>query len=223
MQVSEPSGAALRSRPHRHPTVDPQRLFDLALAIVLLGFALPCIGVIALVMLCREGRPIFYPSERMRSPSRSFTLWKFRTMTPAGADRGVSGGDKRSRVTRFGHWLRATRLDELPQIWNVLRGDIGFVGPRPPLREYVERFPELYAQVLASRPGITGLATLRFSKWESRLLAATASGDETDAVYCRRCIPRKARLDLIYQRNRSLCFDIRLIAITGRGLLAHFF
>ena len=102
-----------------------------------------------------------------------------------------------------GRFLRRSRLDEVPQLWNVLKGDMSFVGPRPPLRLYVERFPELYAKVLQSRPGVTGLATLVFHRHEEKLLAACRSAAETDAVYARRCVPRKARIDLIYQNMLS--------------------
>ena len=129
-------------------------------------------------------------------------------------DAGVSGGDKAARVTPVGRILRRTRLDELPQLWNILRGDISFVGPRPPLREYVERFPEVYRAVLTSRPGVTGLASIHYHRHEEWLLARCATPAETDRVYCTRCIPAKARLDLIYARHASVCFDLRLIGRT---------
>ncbi len=95
---------------------------------------------------------------------------------------------------------------------------MSFVGPRPPLRQYVEAFPDLYAEVLECRPGVTGLATLLFHRHEERLLAGCASAEETDRVYVRRCIPRKARLDLIYRRRRSLCFDLAILARTVAGV-----
>jgi lipopolysaccharide/colanic/teichoic acid biosynthesis glycosyltransferase len=196
----------------------PQRLFDIGLALILLPFALPVMAVIAILIVLRDGRPVIYGAERMKTPDRAFRLWKFRTMATAAADAGVSGGDKADRVTPLGRRLRATRLDELPQLWNILRGDIGFVGPRPPLRLYVERFPDLYREVLKSRPGVTGLASLRIHGYETRLLAATRSAAETDSVYCRRCVPKKARMDLLYQKHRSLCLDLSLIWQTGRGL-----
>lgn len=203
-----------------------KRAFDIALALVLaLLLALPA-AAIALAILLTDGRPVLYVAERMRSPSEGFRLWKFRTMRRAAAgpaERGVSGGDKAARITPVGRFLRRTRLDEVPQLVNILRGDISFVGPRPPLRDYVERFPALYARVLQSRPGVTGLATLVFHAHEERLLAACRSAEETDAVYARRCVPRKARLDLIYQRARAgrlgFCLDLRLIAVTAAGLL----
>jgi lipopolysaccharide/colanic/teichoic acid biosynthesis glycosyltransferase len=96
---------------------------------------------------------------------------------------------------------------------------MSFVGPRPPLRRYVEACPETYAAVLRSRPGVTGLATLVFHRHEERLLAQCATPEETNRVYLRRCIPRKARLDLIYQRRQSLCLDLWILLRTLRGVV----
>lgn len=196
-----------------------KRVFDLVLALLLGAVLLVPFTVLLVVLLVKEGRPIFYVAERMKAPGQPFRLWKLRTMTVARSDSGVSGGDKSARITSMGRFLRKTRLDEVPQLWNVIRGDMSFVGPRPPLRLYVERFPELYEQVLRSRPGITGLASLHFHAHEERILALCSSAAETDEVYSRRCVPRKATLDLIYQRHRSLCFDMALIAQTGKRVL----
>jgi lipopolysaccharide/colanic/teichoic acid biosynthesis glycosyltransferase len=137
----------------------------------------------------------------------------------ATGDSGVSGGDKAGRVTPAGRWLRRFRLDEIPQLWNILRGEMSFVGPRPPLRQYVDRFPEVYARVLRSPPGITGLATLALHGWEERILSACRTAGETDAIYARRSIPRKARLDLIYQRHASVGFDAALLLRTAGRLI----
>jgi lipopolysaccharide/colanic/teichoic acid biosynthesis glycosyltransferase len=176
--------------------------------VVILG---PVLIWLVVYLLIKEGRPLFYVAERMKGPETPFNLWKLRTMTVVDTDQGVSGGNKSSRVTKTGDWLRRKRLDEFPQLWNILKGDLSFVGPRPPLREYVERFPELYREVLKSRPGVTGLATIRFHKHEDRLLSRCATPQETDDVYCRICVPRKARLDMIYQRNQSTCYDFDLV------------
>ena len=188
-----------------------KRLFDLVFALAIL----PLVAVLmAGVLAVTQGRPFFYAAERMRTPTQAFRLWKFRTMTVVAVDAGVSGADKAARITPVGRVLRRLRLDELPQIWNILRGDISFVGPRPPLRSYVERFPEIYGRVLQSRPGVTGLASIHYHRHEERLLARSRSAAETDRIYCRRCIPAKARLDLIYARHASVCFDLRLIGRT---------
>ncbi len=191
-----------------------KRLLDIVLALLLLPLAVPVMAVVALALALTQGRPILYGAERMRDPARAFTLWKFRTMRPAAGDSGVSGGDKAARITPAGHLLRRTRLDELPQLFNILKGDMSFVGPRPPLRRYVEACPETYAAVLRSRPGVTGLATLVFHRHEERILARCATPEETDRVYLRRCIPRKARLDLIYQRRRTVGLDLWILART---------
>lgn len=191
-----------------------KRLFDVALALVLSILLGGVIIGLALILLVKQGRPVFYFSERMKTSSQSFKLIKFRTMKVIAQDGGVSGGDKTNRITPFGCFLRRARLDELPQLWNVLRGDISFVGPRPPLREYVERFPQIYAKVLMSRPGITGLATVRYHAHEEMLLARCETAAETDEIYARACVPRKARLDLIYQTYQSRCLDLRILIET---------
>ncbi|MEP2718082.1 sugar transferase [Pseudophaeobacter sp.] len=188
-----------------------KRLFDLffvTLLIVILG---PILLAVLLWLLWKEGRPVFYIAERMTTPTRGFGLWKLRTMTLAQDDTGVSGGDKAARITATGAWLRSKRLDEFPQLWNILKGDLSFVGPRPPLRQYVEANPEIYSAVLKSRPGVTGLASITYHKHEAALLARCTTAEETDAVYSRVCIPAKARLDLIYQRHQNMCFDFDLV------------
>lgn len=188
-----------------------KRIFDLFFASLLVVILGPIILWLIFYILLKQGRPLFYPAERMKGPDTPFTLWKFRTMTVVDNDQGVSGAHKSARITPIGKRLRAKRLDEFPQLWNILRGDLSFVGPRPPLREYVERFPEIYREVLKSRPGVTGLATIRFHKHEDRLLARSTTPQETDDIYCRICVPRKARLDLIYQRHQSTCYDFDLV------------
>lgn len=188
-----------------------KRIFDLFFASILVAILGPAILYLTLKIWRKQGRPIFYVAERMRSPTQSFGLWKFRTMTVVDSDAGVSGGDKEARITPLGARLRAKRMDEFPQLWNVLKGDLSFVGPRPPLREYVDRFPEIYGKVLKSRPGITGLATIRFHKHEDKLLARCATPEDTDKVYTSICLPRKARLDLIYQRHQNTCYDFDLV------------
>jgi lipopolysaccharide/colanic/teichoic acid biosynthesis glycosyltransferase len=142
-------------------------------------------------------------------------------MRPFGKDdAGVTGGDKAARITPLGAKLRRRRIDELPQLWNILKGDMSFVGPRPPLRSYVEAYPDLYGDVLKSTPGVTGLATLKYNKREAKLLAQCATPAETDTVYRTRCIPAKAKLDLIYQRNYRPCLDYWIIWSTLRQIFS---
>lgn len=192
-----------------------KRLMDICLALILGLLLLPIIILISLLILIVDGRPVFYLSERMKEPDRPFCLWKFRTMRAVDSDSGVSAGYKSARITRLGARLRRHRLDELPQLLNILRGDMSFVGPRPPLRCYVEMCPDVYAKVLRNRPGVTGLATLVFHRAEEHLLADCKSPAETEELYVQRCIPRKAALDLIWARNRNICYDVQLILETA--------
>ena len=187
------------------------RLFELLAAFCCALFLSAPIIAISLLLWATQGRPIFFGSSRMGLHGQPFTMWKFRTMAIDPEDRGVSGADKAARITQVGVWLRATRLDEFPQLWNILCGHIRFVGPRAPLPEYYDAFEDLYLRVLQVKPGITGLATLRYHAREEAVLAACETPEATDAAYRRVCIPRKAELDLIYVRNRSVCFDLVLI------------
>lgn len=191
-----------------------KRVFDCAMAIILLILLSPLILLLSFFIAIFDGMPVFYISERMRSVDQSFSLIKFRTMKSAIDNAGVSGGDKSDRITHIGAFLRKARLDELPQLINIIRGDMSFVGPRPPLRQYVQRAPELYAKVLQSRPGVTGLATIYYHHHEEKLLFQCKSAEQTDRVYMQSCVPRKARLDLIYQKHQSFCFDMILMVKT---------
>ncbi len=198
------------------PALRRKRVFDLTLLGVTSPLTLPLAALIALLVLVLEGRPILYRARRAGQFAGAIDVWKFRTMRPQTCEIGVSGGAKLVRVSRFSTLLRRARLDELPQLINILRGEMSFVGPRPPDLRYVHMFPELYAQVLAIPPGLTGLATLRMHRFEGRVLSHCDTPEETERIYCRRCIPRKARLDLIYlgrlTRPGALRFDIWLLA-----------
>jgi lipopolysaccharide/colanic/teichoic acid biosynthesis glycosyltransferase len=192
-----------------------KRFADILLSLVLAGPALVLLALLSAAALVAHGRPVFYIAERMRDPGRTFRLVKLRTMesSPTGEQR-VLGGDQRSRVTPYGGWLRRTRLDELPQLWNVLRGDMSLVGPRPPLRAMVEAAPEDYARVLTNRPGVTGLATVIVCGREERLLADCRSALETDEVYRRRCLPLKLRIDRLYSGKAGLRLDAYVLYLT---------
>ena len=198
-----------------------KRLFDVVWALGVMVLVSPIMVWIAFRIWRMRDGPVFYVAERMNGPDRAFGLIKFRTMTTVSADNaGVTGGDKTDRITEIGKALRKRRLDELPQLWNILCGHMSFVGPRPPLREYVERFSDIYTEVLKSRPGVTGLATLIYNKREAQLLAECATPQQTDQVYCDICIPAKAKLDLIYQRRYRPCLDYWIIWSTLRQITA---
>ena len=182
-----------------------KRLFDLTLALVTATvLALP-FSLLVAVLLIREGRPIFYVSERMRAPGRPFRLWKLRTMTVVQADSGVSGGDKSSRITATGRFLRRSRLDEIPQLWNVLRGDMSFVGPRPERPEFIAELTSkvpFYGQRHAVRPGLTGWAQVRHRYG--------ASVDDSQ---------EKLQYDLFYIKHMSFAFDLYIVLETVKTVL----
>jgi lipopolysaccharide/colanic/teichoic acid biosynthesis glycosyltransferase len=197
-----------------------KRMLDLVLASLLLVPLLPVMALLWLLVRLRDGAPALYRAERVGQHLRPITVWKFRTMRQNGRpESGVSGGDKAHRVTPLGRVLRRSRMDELPQVFNVLGGSMSFVGPRPPIRDYVERFPALYAEILEMPPGITGLATVIFHAREEALLEPTRSEAVTDAVYVRRCIPTKARLDRIHAAHWSVCLDTYILWLTLGKLL----
>lgn len=191
-----------------------KRIFDIIFSLTLLILLMPFIFLVSLIILVRDGRPVYYISERMKAPGNGFSLIKFRTMHPDKNDIGATGPHKNNRITKTGLFLRRSRIDEIPQLWNILIGDMSFVGPRPPLRRYVEKFPEVYSKVLNNRPGVTGLASVYFHKHEDWLLRNATRPEEAERIYCQLCIPKKARLDLIYQEKRSLCLDIMIMLKT---------
>lgn len=188
-----------------------KRLFDIVLALVLLVPLSFVIAGFALLLLVVQGRPIFYAAPRMVTPTRAFTHLKFRTMLRQEGDFGVTGAHKAWRITPLGHFMRRTRIDELPQLFNILKGDMSFVGPRPTIREYVDRYPTVYGQVLKSRPGVTGLATLIYHRHEDKILRRCKSARATEAAYAGRCLPTKMKIDLIYQKNRTLGLDLWIL------------
>lgn len=199
-----------------------KRILDLLLAVILFVVLSPFFCAVIGWMILKNDRPIFYISERMKALDRPFRLVKFRTMRAPRSGQvntGVSGGDKSDRITPLGHMLRGARLDEIPQLWNVLKGDMSFVGARPPLRRYTEMFPDVYRTVLASPPGITGLASIMYHRTEARLIGLAQTPEETEAIYVARCIPQKARLDRFYLAHQSLGFDLYILYLTAAKIV----
>ncbi len=198
-----------------------KRSFDLlASALGLLLFA-PLLLVLALAVWISSGRPILFRQQRVGRHGRDFTLLKFRTMRPAAPPltsdlRSLASGNasfdagNTSRVTPIGRLLRKTKLDELPQLYNVLRGDMSLVGPRPEVRKWVEVYPERWAIIHTARPGITDPASIAF-RHEEDLLAASPDPERT---YREQVLPQKLALYESYIRTRSFWGDIGIIMKT---------
>lgn len=188
-----------------------KRPLDLLLATVGLVVLSPVFFVVAALILKSDGWPVFYRGPRVGRGGRDFHIFKFRSMVKD-ADRlgGSSTPENDPRLLSIGRTLRAHKLDELPQLLNVVRGDMSIVGPRPQVRWAVERYTEEEREVLSVRPGITDPASLVFSN-EGQMLAGSA---DPDAEYYRLIHPEKMRLSLQYVRHQSIQQDIRLILRT---------
>ncbi len=184
---------------------------DLTLAGLGVVVLSPLLAVVAASVALDSPGPVFFRQVRVGRGFRPFRIIKFRTMVEDAARRGGPlsiGADP--RVTRVGRWLRRLKLDELPQLFNVLAGDMSLVGPRPEVPEYVERYRADYADILTVRPGMTDLASLKYRD-ESALLAAAA---DPGAEYVRVILPDKIRLAREYVRRSSVLFDLSLILRT---------
>lgn len=187
---------------HRSKYLQLKPVVDLLLALLIMCVALPIILLVGFTILLLDGRPIFYSQTRVGLHGRLFRIWKFRTMR-ADAEKGIGAvwcGENDRRVTRLGTWLRSLHLDELPQLLNVLKGDMSVVGPRPERPEFVQQLTQAfpYYQLRHSlRPGITGLAQLKLGY------------DRSFAD-----VEKKVLLDLEYIRTTSLMQDFRLVLQT---------
>lgn len=193
-----------------------KRLFDLAVALVLLAVTSPIFGLVAFFIKREDGGPILYGGSRIGKDGRPFKILKFRTMI-LNADKlgpAITTGDDR-RITRVGRVLRASKLDELPQLVNVLKGEMSLVGPRPEAPVYVALYTPEQRRVLSVPPGITGLAAIEY-RHEVRLLHESTLAD----VYEREIMPAKLNLDLAYIRRRSFLYDLELLARTALALFS---
>jgi lipopolysaccharide/colanic/teichoic acid biosynthesis glycosyltransferase len=192
-----------------------KRTFDVAAAATGLLLLSPLFLLIAVLIKLDSRGTVFFRQERIGRGFRPFEILKFRTMVseaPALGGELTVGNDR--RITRVGRVLRSTKVDELPPLLNVLRGDMSIVGPRPEVRRYVDRFRQDYEPILRVRPGITDPASIRFRD-EAALLARAA--DPEDA-YLRTVLPQKLRLANDYVRRSSVLLDLALIARTVGAL-----
>lgn len=179
------------------------------LAVLALALASPFLVLLALGVAVDSGFPILFRQRRLGQRGRPFVMLKFRTMRTGMRGTPITaGGD--GRVTRLGRFLRKYKMDELPQLWNVARGEMSMVGPRPELPEYVDVGDPLWRAVLEARPGITDLATLIYRN-EEELLARQREPME---YYKTVVLPAKLRLNLEYQAARGWATDLKLLVLT---------
>lgn len=191
-----------------------KRIFDIFWSVLGLTVLSPLMLLAAVLVGTTSPGGVLFRQERVGKDGVPFTIYKFRTMRAG--NRGLritAGGD--CRVTPVGKVLRKTKIDELPQLWNVLRGDMSFVGPRPEVKEYTDLYTPEQRRVLLVQPGITGPASIRYRD-ESSLLAGSSDPNRT---YIEQIMPRKLELDLEYLPRAGVACDTRLIFKTLGAVL----
>ena len=188
-----------------------KRIFDIIFSFLGMILLLPFFVIICLSIIVNSGLPLFYFQERVGKNSRTFKLIKFRTMRANSDKKGLlTIGGRDPRVTAIGYYLRKYKLDELPQLLNVLVGSMSLVGPRPEVSKYVNLYNAKQLQVLNVKPGITDLASLEFIN-ENDLLAQSSNPEET---YINSIMPQKLDLNLQYIAQQSFMTDIKIITHT---------
>jgi lipopolysaccharide/colanic/teichoic acid biosynthesis glycosyltransferase len=207
--VPGPAQADLEARPRESPAVfDWKRLLDITIAMVALVVLSPLIVLIGLAVKLDSRGPAFFRGNRIGQGGRPLAMLKFRKMRDGASGPPLTAAHD-DRFTRIGRFLAKTKLDEVPQLWNVLRGGMALVGPRPEDPAIVDLHRKQYAEILRVRPGITGLSQLAFAN-EAEILAV----DDRLNDYVERILPQKMRLDRLYVERRSLRVDLQILAWT---------
>ncbi|WP_164108735.1 MULTISPECIES: sugar transferase [Sphingobacterium] len=195
--------------------MDTKRIFDIILASFGLIVLSPVFIVIAILILLDSEGGVFYRQIRVGKNVEDFPLLKFRTMYTHQEDQQLlTIGNHDARITKIGHWLRKHKLDELPQLLNILKGHMSFVGPRPEVRKYVNLYNDEQIMVLSVKPGITDWASIEFSD-ECELLAKS---NDPENFYIKEIIPLKITQNLKYINNHDLWVDLKIIFLTLRKI-----
>jgi lipopolysaccharide/colanic/teichoic acid biosynthesis glycosyltransferase len=194
-----------------------RRLFEIVFSSICLAlFLIPGLVVCLLVKLTSPG-PIFYLQRRVGAGARPFWLIKFRTMQtrPSEGVAVTKQGDP--RITSIGRFLRKWKIDEVPQMWNILRGDMSVVGPRPEMEQYVQYYTPEERRILSEKPGLAGMAQLVYPH-EAELLATQP---DTEWAYVHELMPAKLKADLDYETFRTFPYDLRLMGEIALAMLGH--
>jgi lipopolysaccharide/colanic/teichoic acid biosynthesis glycosyltransferase len=194
-----------------------KRIFDIALALIGMAAVSPLMLILAVVIRLTSDGPILYQGVRVGRKGVPFRILKFRSMI---ADAEKCGGSSTAngdpRITPIGRFMRKYKLDELPQLVNVLMGEMSFVGPRPEVQEYVDLYTDREKPILTVRPGITDWATI----WNSDEGAVLANATDPDQAYLEWIRPTKLQLQLLYVSHHSLWIDLKIIIYTFRKVLS---
>ncbi|WP_250436312.1 sugar transferase [Hanstruepera flava] len=194
-----------------------KRLFDIIFSALGLILLLPLLLLIAILLKLESKGPVFYKQVRVGHNSTDFKIFKFRTMFVGSDKKGLlTVGDRDPRVTKTGYFLRKYKLDELPQLINVIIGNMSFVGPRPEVRKYVSLYSKSDLEILTVKPGITDYASIVFRD-EAELLKTAKKPEE---LYINEIMPRKIALNKQYIDNHSILVDIRIIFKTIKTIIS---
>ncbi|WP_372754904.1 sugar transferase [Mariniflexile sp.] len=188
-----------------------KRWFDVLFSIIGLIILAPFLLIIALIIKIDSKGPVFFVQGRVGKNNKDFNIFKFRTMRTQSETQGLlTLGNHDNRITKVGYFLRRYKIDEFPQLINILKGDMSFVGPRPELRYYVNFYSEDDMKIFVVRPGITGLASLKYRN-EVELLKAAK---DPESFFIKTIIPDKLKYNKKYIENRNFLFDLKLIFLT---------
>lgn len=190
-----------------------KRVFDLVLSLSVFFFLWPVLLLSAIGIKLSSAGPVFYRGVRTGLDGRPFRIFKFRTMVADAETKGASSTHERdARITGIGAFLRRFKLDELPQLFNVLSGEMSFVGPRPEVKKFTDMYTAEEKIILTVRPGITDRASMKFHN-EGEIIAASGIAD-ADEAYAKLIRPEKLRLQMEYARNHSVAGDVGIIVDT---------
>ena len=185
-----------------------QRLFDIIASLIGIIILSPVLLLISLFIVFESGFPILYRQKRVGKDNKDFFLLKFRSMNNGADKKGLlTIGEKDSRITRVGYYLRKYKLDELPQLLNVLTGNMSIVGPRPEVRKYVDLYSDDQKKVLSVKPGITDYASMEYTN-ENEILAKST---EPEQLYIQEVMPKKLFLNQKYIQEMGLMTDIKIV------------
>jgi lipopolysaccharide/colanic/teichoic acid biosynthesis glycosyltransferase len=190
-----------------------KRAIDIVVSAIALIALSPLFAAIALLVVVDSRGPVFYRANRVGFQGRPLRMLKFRKMHRSARGAGLTLAED-TRLTRVGRWLARTKLDELPQLWHVLRGEMSLVGPRPESPDFVARYPAEYAVIVGVRPGLTGYTQLAFAREGSILDPQDAQGH-----YVRALLPQKVALDRMYAERLSTRRDLRILVATFRTVV----
>ena len=197
-----------------------KRIFDIIFSLLLLILLLPVLVLLAIAIKIDSQGPVFYRQERITKNGKSFRIFKFRTMVQNADKIGslVTVGND-SRITRIGKVIRKIRFDELPQLINILKGEMSFVGTRPEVKKYVEKYTDEMMATLLMPAGVTSYASIMYKDEDEVISNLQKSGKTVDEIYIKDVLPEKMKYNLEYIRKFSFGYDIRLCFKTVIGVL----